>query len=1246
MEGCINMFIIKDIKSKIEKLSPADFQEFCDALISNYRSGQINSYGLKPGTGKTIKGTPDTYIRNENDKYIFIEYTTQTDRIYNKLRDDIAKCLDESITKIDIADIEEIICCYTTAHLNPSENKKLHDLCKDRGVSLTIWGIDEITTKALQCTHITAKYLGINIDTCQIFTFNDFINYYDSMSFSAPLKTNFQYRKKELDSVINALNTDSVVVITGQAGVGKTRLALEALNIFSKDKSYEILCFKSNRQKLYDDFVSKIDMRKNYLLFMDDINDLNDLQAIISFIHIKHDNIKIVATVRDYASFEPINELKQFVNPKIIELGVFTNDEIRGFLKENLNIQNYNYQEQVIHIANGNARMAYMAGKLAVEKNSLDSIKDASELYDEYYGRFVESFIGDDTKLCFTAGLLSVIKSLNLEDFSKIDKILDSFGIRTNEVNEKLQILNKLEVLNITINRIAIFTDQCFSNYMKYYVFLKKKMLPLSKLLEHGYTTYRKELIDLINTAFNIYNSEETNNYCKREILKVWDILKSENNPCYKSFVRDFHTLRPSESFLIFKEEIKSIENEIFTPYNLDFSKNNFYSSESSLELLQGYNNSEYLYIAILLLIEYASKTSKTLSTSYSWLESNYGVNIIDCTYDYNTQVIITKTLYDEAVEKNQSTMALAYQWAKYSLAFSFNSFIYNGDGFTYHDIQLQNTNGLTAYRKLCWKIMLYLSKIDAWKENVKKFLYSYSINILQKPDENIVKNDYEYVDKLLGALKSNSVGFLKIVRNIIDATHNLCLNTKEKWGHYFDTDIWKLFTILEDYNRKSNLDYDEYTEDRNKKLVKYANNLQLSELEEFVKNANNILSDSLINNQEWEINDGLELILKEFDFEKLKVFFSAYTKYGSKISIYLDFIFKLAINNDKYKELYNMIKEADFAQKDQWLFSYFENLPNSQVDKVMLKELLEFLESDLDKEIKQSHFRNLKILDKFLKVEVDIYPKATKIIYEKRKYSDFITILYFTHLFNDYRPNELLKLYAKDTQILQDVYFYMLENVDSFDYNGKYLVDFASLDDSWLERYLNLVLRELKVSRDFMSSRNKALWESDKYAYYFDYFINNYSIQGLNSWTTRHYFNMLFKTDESNELIKSHQKEWLANIIKEKANTNLINIIFDIVCDLEDETKLYLIKIFLENNDSYETFERLSLTPNSYCGYGSLVPIFEERVKFLESIYPLLNDIKFLKHKILIEDKVNKLNNIIKKEEERDIIDNLHYNY
>lgn len=1242
------MFIIKDIKSKIEKLSPADFQEFCDALISNYRSGQINSYGLKPGTGKTIKGTPDSYIRNEKGKYIFIEYTTQTDRIYKKLHDDIAKCLDESKTKIDIADIEEIICCYTTAHLSPSENKNLHDLCKDRGVSLTIWGIDEITTKALQCTHITAKYLGINIDTCQIFTLNDFINYYDSLRFSAPLKTNFQYRKKELDSVINALNTDSVVIITGQAGVGKTRLALEALNIFSKEKSYEILCFKSNRQKLYDDFVSKIDMHKKYLLFMDDINEFNELQSIMSVINSRHINIKIIATVRDYARFEPINELKQFVNPKIIELAAFTNDEIRGFLKDNLNIHNYNYQEQIIRIANGNARMAYMAGKLAIEKNSLDSIRDVSKLYDEYYGRFVESFIGDDAKLCFTAGLLSVIKSLNLEDFSKIDKILDFFGISNNEVNEKLQILNKLEVLKITINRIAIFTDQCFSNYMKYYVFLKRKLFPLSKLLEHGYTTYRKELIDLVNTAFNMYNSEDTNYYCKREILKAWDILKSENNPCYKSFARDFHMLRPSESFLIFKEEIESIENEIFTPYNLDFSKNNFYSSESPLELLQGYNNTEHLSTVILLLIEYASKASKTLTTSYSWLESNYGVNIADCAYDYNTQVIISKTLYDKLLEENQSAMALAYQWAKYSLSFSFNSLNNNGSGFVFHDIQLQNSGGLSKYRKQCWRIMLYLSKIDAWKENVKKFLYSYSNNILKKPDKGIVKDDYEYVDKLLDILRSNSIGFLKIVRNIVDATQDISINSEEKWSICFSTDIWTLFTMLEVYNRKSNLDYDEYTEDRNKKLVEYANNIQLSELEEFVKNTNNILSDPLINNQEWEINDGLELILKEFDFEKFKLFFSAYTKYGSKILICPDFIFKLAINNDKYKELYNMIKEADFAQKDQWLFSYFENLPDYQVDEDTLKELIVFFKLEKDKDLNVFPIRKLRLLDKFLNLEPNLYVDVSSILYEKKDHSSILLNVYFESLFNiyTYNPKELTNLFRGSEKLLQDIYFYMLENVDSFDYNGKYLVEFINLEDSWLERYLNLVLRELKVSRDFMSSRNKALWESDKYAYYFDYFINNYSIQGLNSWTTRQYFNMLFKTDESNELIKSHQKEWLANIIKEKANTNLINIIFDIVCDLEDETKLYLIKIFLENNDSYGTFERLSLTPNSYCAYGSPIPIFEERIKFLESIYPLLNDIKFLKHKILIEDKVNGLKNMIIKEEEREIIDNLHYNY
>ena len=88
------MSTLTQIKMRIKQLGAAEFQEFCDALIYKERNGLINGYGMQPGTGKTTIGNPDTYIKTENGKYIFVCYTTQQSSIYKKILEDIIKCLD------------------------------------------------------------------------------------------------------------------------------------------------------------------------------------------------------------------------------------------------------------------------------------------------------------------------------------------------------------------------------------------------------------------------------------------------------------------------------------------------------------------------------------------------------------------------------------------------------------------------------------------------------------------------------------------------------------------------------------------------------------------------------------------------------------------------------------------------------------------------------------------------------------------------------------------------------------------------------------------------------------------------------------------------------------------------------------------------------------------------------------------------------------------------------------------------
>ena len=77
----------------------------------------IFALGSQAGTNKTTPGTPDTYFPDNNGKYIFVEYTVQQDSIFNKLSDDIDKCLDEEKTHIRISSISEIICCFTSSNL-------------------------------------------------------------------------------------------------------------------------------------------------------------------------------------------------------------------------------------------------------------------------------------------------------------------------------------------------------------------------------------------------------------------------------------------------------------------------------------------------------------------------------------------------------------------------------------------------------------------------------------------------------------------------------------------------------------------------------------------------------------------------------------------------------------------------------------------------------------------------------------------------------------------------------------------------------------------------------------------------------------------------------------------------------------------------------------------------------------------------------------------------------------------------
>ena len=722
---------ITDVKSRIIQLSPAVFEEFCSTLL--YKVGHRNIYelGIKAGTGKTKTGNPDTYSRQNNGKYTFVVFTTQQNNIYDKLLEDISKCFNLVDKELPVEKIETIICCHTSSNLKVIEDNKLHEFCNKKGVNLEIYGIDKIANLVYNDYPELMRSLNLSINTNQILPIDDFVKLDDNNLMTAPLNTVFHFREEELQNIINSLETNSVVIIGGKSGVGKTRLALEVASLYEKTGNYKIFCVKSNKLKIYNDLVSTIKKGENYLFIVDDANELEQFNLLLEYVNkFSYDyHVKIIATVRDYIKQEVINLVREYTSPMTIDIAKFTDDEIKELIENNFGIRNNLYVEQIIRISEGIPRFAYMAGKLAVEKQNLSSISDASQLYENYYKKYMSKLLETDRAVLITAGILAFNKSIKLQDLEFFKEFLIRLGLSISDFKNAIDKLNRIEFIDIKKGKVAIFDDQCLSNYMLYYVFLDIEIIKLSDIIEVFYIYSRSRTIEALNTILNIFRSEKTLEYIKKEILSVWNKFEKEDSQYYESFVRDFHIYKPIIGFKIADEKIKSIEEKEFNITEIDFDRKGFYNGNSPLEYLTGYQNSNELLKVYQLLMKYAGKTSSTLIESYNWLESYYGLQPKSTD---NTQKIICEYLLEDINKGNSNAMAIGYMWTKYILSYSFESVIPSKNNtFTIRSWNIDYDSYISEQRKVSWYILNSLISKLEWSDKIFSICTKSSSRIL-----------------------------------------------------------------------------------------------------------------------------------------------------------------------------------------------------------------------------------------------------------------------------------------------------------------------------------------------------------------------------------------------------------------------------------------------------------------------------------------------------------------------------------
>lgn len=1035
------MAIITNIENSIIQLGAGEFQKFCDTFLSmKDQYGTILGLGMKSGTLKTTIGNPDTYFRNKNGKYVFVAYTCQQSGIFDKLKNDIEKCLDPEKTKLPIEEIEEIICCHTSSNLLAGDDLKLHKMCEEKGVKLTLFGVDEIAQQVYRHYPKIAKdFFNISIDTNQIMQIDDFVALYDSNEMAAPLSTSFHGRKEELLNVLELIKTKKVTIIHGPAGTGKTRLVIEAIRRYSEENNVTLLCVKNNNQPLYEDLVSKIDRPGDYLFFVDDANELSGLSHILHYILRVNEgyHVKVVLTVRDYAKEAVIRTVNEITKPGMLLLSPFTENDIRDFLSINMGITTTIYVDQIIKISEGNPRIAYMAGKLALEKQNLSSIHDVSQVYEQYYANIVDLKIGSNRDLCLTAGILSLVNAVLLDKMDCLSELLKVGNISEQSFKDCIFLLSQMEVVEIHKDQVAAISDQCLSNYMLYYTFFKTKLIHFSDVLYIGFKHFKKGVIKSLNTLLNLFASESLRDYISDEVRVVWEKYECQKEQCFNDFAVTFHVFQPEEAFLIASDGIQNLPSEEFVDGYVDFEKSTMINSadQNILGMFSGYDNSKYLKTAMELLLEYVSKSAEKAVNGYQFIKNTYCVDQNSYLYHFYPEQTVCEA-FKSFVGDNLAVYKFMLAVVKEYLQFQFRpTEMWRGNTFRIYHLELRNNDDVKKYRESCWEVIIRLLSIPDLRVDIEEFLKKYAISLRGVNDESIAVDDKRYVESIMAIIQINDFRKALIRRDLYYGWRKLGITHKEEISD-FETKEWELLTVLEDDFLYSDQEYEKYEKQRVANIEEYADRIDKDEFPVLLDMAIYIIDNSKFRDsrdKRYSIVQGIEIIITKLcaDPEMPQFIFDAVLDRADELEINPRVFLRELFKTMPAETILSKIKKKSFKSSNRWNFAFFDIIPEELVDESIYKHLFAFLEDDSDKDIQQSPYRSLRFLDKFLPFDDKVYINASKIIMKKTEYSKFIAEMYFSLLFHDncYNPEEVTKLFNSDMKLLQAIYFFMLEN-------------------------------------------------------------------------------------------------------------------------------------------------------------------------------------------------------------------------
>lgn len=1272
---------ITQIEQALLSMDPAQFQRLCDAYLHARGYDRINAVGLVTGADKVKRGTPDTFVPLDDGTYLFAEYTTQQTGVGDKLLADMEKCFDESKTGIPGNLIREFVACHTS-ELSPAEAHALIEAGRAKGCIVSVFGAAAIAHDLVQrYPGIARDYLGIEVDTGQIVSVDEFVTAYGRNALATPLDTVIRFRDEEIEQALDALEGGDLLMLSGGPGVGKSRLAIECCRRFvQKHDDFQLKCIFNRGWNLFDDLRVYFTRPGSYLILVDDANRVGGFDYILQLLHEQNDErrIKIVTTVRDYALDKVLAAARPYGGGVSLQISPLNDEQIRDIVSDSFGIRNHLYLERISDVARGNPRIAIMMAQIAVRENSLQGIADVSSVYEEYF-RSIRDDLTDlrDPELLRAAGIVSLFRHVDRNSDKQAALVTSVFRVEWARFWSSIERLHELEVIDLYENEVAKISDQVLATFVFHLAFFGERALDVDALFhEQLFPAYRSRIFDALNPALDAFDASAMAEQLTAAFRRRWKELDDSGDDAGLMHLVDaFGALDQTATLVLVRDRVRAMKHEPLDLSSIAF-KPTAGSRPSLWSILNNFRNSdlETVRAALQLVVELIAKRPKEMPEALSVLMESYGMKHTSYFHRFQVQRAVIDILWDWVAAERDRANALAA-----------NVFITVAEPllhthFDTHDskrelaiiirkFDVPATPELMEMRSAVWTHIGDLLRNASTRPIASEFIRRHANAGYRVADPVILSDDANVILPILAEVLDPSdytdcstvQAYLRLLRRSrVEETELM-----QKLRRDFVTRTYELAELLlddfEDIAERAELGWQEYQRVKNDRLLDHVKEYNLEDFDQLITDCL-VISDDLSplvpfgteanrrSRDDYSIKISVTMLIEHLGSRDQSLFEEVVGRYldrGNPLELMPHGILARLIEVRGVERAYTILTEHEFPRKQYWLGAFLMVLPRESIAQAHVEMLYELYATADSIDLPW----NIDFITNYEGMDARVIPRIVEKLVERT--TDDPTLGSSLSALLDgggQLGGRLVELFGgspEDIGLLKAAYFVASNAREHIDYHAETFNVILDLDSNFGVEWVDWMYEKAEngwLSRHDDSRDYSRLWLRDDYMMVMRTIlerIRQRETDGFGVFSYGQVFMRVVEGGKENDTIHAHQdnlmKSWIAECPED---TQAMSFVFGLASELAPERRRELLATFLQHNKKFTDFEALALEPNHWGWSGSEVPLLQKRVEFFQSLLPLMSTIDLLNHKLRVERHIDYLRERIESEKRNDFME------